>query len=367
MEKVLYKKDSKDNIRIWKIYTNGSELIQESGLLNGKLVPHSKICKAKNIGKSNETTPEYQAELELESEYKSKLDEGYFLTIDEAKYEEVILPMLAKSYKDHSHKIDWSNCYVQPKLDGMRCLAHIKEDGNVTLISRDGKIIENMNHIINDLKSIKNDIILDGELYAHGLSFQENMKLIKKYRKGETEQIKYHIYDIVLNIPFRQRTPLVYTASLKQKEVEFVDTHLISGEKEMLKYHNINLSKGYEGSIIRWGNAPYKINGRSENLLKYKDFQDISLKIIDIVPSEQRPEWGQPIFEINGKEFSSGMKFSHKEREEFLINKKNYIGQIAEVRFFEYSDEGVPRFPVMVGFRNDKTKQDESTKETSKH
>jgi hypothetical protein len=48
------------------------------------------------------------------------------------------------------------------------------------------------------------------------------------------------------------------------------------------------------------------------------------------------------------------MKFSHAEREEILINKENYIGKKAEIRFFEYTDGGIPRFPVCVGFRLDK-------------
>ncbi len=48
------------------------------------------------------------------------------------------------------------------------------------------------------------------------------------------------------------------------------------------------------------------------------------------------------------------MKFSHDFRKEFLLNKKDYIGKVAELRFFEFSDEGVPRFPVCVGFRLDK-------------
>ena len=76
--KTLYKKDSKSKIRIWKIWTNNNELIQESGLIDGNLVKHSKVCKSKNIGKSNETTPYGQALLEMESSYKSKLTEGYY-------------------------------------------------------------------------------------------------------------------------------------------------------------------------------------------------------------------------------------------------------------------------------------------------
>jgi hypothetical protein len=35
------------------------------------------------------------------------------------------MPMLAKVYEKEKAKIDWDNAYVQPKLDGMRCLAFI--------------------------------------------------------------------------------------------------------------------------------------------------------------------------------------------------------------------------------------------------
>ena len=128
----------------------------------------------------------------------------------------------------------------------------------------------------------------------------------------------------------------------------------INNSNEINNYHISNLNLGYEGSIIRYGEAEYKLNGRSSNLLKYKDFQDIALPIIDIIPSEQRPTWGQPIFELNGKRFSSGTRLSHSEREEFLTNKSHYIGKTAEIRFFEFSDEGIPRFPIFCGIRLDK-------------
>lgn len=350
--KLLYKKDTKNKIRIWKIHTNGSELIQEAGLIDGKLVRNSKICISKNIGKTNETSPSDQALLELESLWKSKKDEGYFETEAEAKNNIVLLPMLAKAYEDEKHKINWNDTvYIQPKLDGMRCLAHIKANGDVTMISRDGKIINDMKHIVNDLSTIKKDIILDGELYAHGLSFQENMKLIKKYRPGQTEQIKYHVYDTVSNLPFSERGYITSGTTL-QACVE-VSIYKIQNEKELTQWHSIFLKEGYEGSIIRHGSDGYKCNGRSSNLLKYKDFKDIDVKIIDILPAEQRPEQGVPLLEYKGKQFQAGMKFPHNEREEWLTNKEEYIGKTAVIRFFEFTDDGVPRFPVCVGVRLD--------------
>ena len=52
--------------------------------------------------------------------------------------------------------------------------------------------------------------------------------------------------------------------------------------------------------------------------------------------------------------FKTGMKLSHEERVEILLNKENYIGKLAEVRFFEFTDNGIPRFPVYYGYRIDK-------------
>lgn len=354
MQKTLYKKDSKGKLRVWKIFAKGAELVQKAGLLDGKLVENSKLCTGKNIGRSNETSPEEQARLELVSTWKSKKDEGYFETIDEVNETEVILPMLAKSYGDEKKKIDWTNdVFEQPKLDGMRCLAHIK-GGNVTLVSRDGKIISTVEHISQDLSSVIEDVILDGELYAHGLNFQENMRLIKKYRPGETEKVKFHVYDVVSKETFYDRLMKATIIISSLKTCQLVDTVLISNEKELIKWHSINLANGFEGSIIRHGTEGYKVNGRSSNLLKYKDFQDIACKVIDIVPAEQRPEQGVPVLEYKGKTFMAGMKFSHAERAEWLVNKTKYIGKTAEIRFFEYSEDGIPRFPVCVGIRLDK-------------
>ncbi len=349
---IIYKKDTKGNIRYLNVIASGNMIIQRSGIVGTvSEIEHSKEAKPKNIGKTNETTAIQQAILEVESIITSKLKEGYFTSKEEAENGDVILPMLAKSYTDEAHKIDWKNAYIQPKFDGMRCLAHISE-GKVILVSRDGRIIENMDHIIKDLSSIKQDIILDGELYAHGLSFQENMKLIKKYRKGETEQIKYHVYDIVSNEPFRLRKVREYIKDLES--CEEVSTYQFSDENELKKLHALNIEKGYEGSIIRWGDAPYKVNGRSSNLLKYKDFLDIDARIIDITPAEQRPEWGVPTLDYKGKTFRAGLKYSHEERREFLTNKDKYIGKIANIRFFEFTDDGLPRFPIMVGIHEDR-------------
>lgn len=136
------------------------------------------------------------------------------------------------------------------------------------------------------------------------------------------------------------------------KNLKLVETFKIHNENELKLFHKQFISEGYEGSIIRTEGL-YKANGRSANLLKYKDFLDMDLVIEDIISSEQRPTWGQPMFSLRGKQFSAGMKYSHEARIDFLVNREEYIGKTAILRYFELSDDGIPRFPIMLGIRND--------------
>lgn len=143
------------------------------------------------------------------------------------------------------------------------------------------------------------------------------------------------------------------------KNLKLLLNYKVNSEKELKSFHQQFLKDGYEGSILRWGNQGYAVNKRSSNLLKYKDFIDQTYKVVNVEPSDKNPEQGVVICESwseNGlrNTFGTGMKFSHKEREEILKNKSKYIGQTAEIRFFEFTDDGLPRFPVCVGFRLDK-------------
>ena len=352
MEKPIYKLDSKGKERFLTVKVEAGDLVQISGLIGtDSPIEHRKTCKAKNVGRSNETTPEQQAILEAEAKWKTKIDEGYFETLEDCNSIKVVLPMLAKSFDKEVKKINWDgDVYVQPKLDGMRAL---NLDSKLT--SRKGKLIDTMGHITKELKEKFDGYTIDGELYAHGKTFQENMKLIKKYRPNSSEEVKFHVYDIITEDNFKERYDKLKEISQGAAQIVVVPTYKINSKQELDTYHSQFISEGYEGSIVRHGKAPYKVNGRSSNLLKYKDFKDIAVKLIDVVPAEQRSEWGVPVLEMeDGRTFRAGARMSHDERKDLLSNKQNYIGKTAEIRYFEETDDGLPRFPVCVGFRLDK-------------
>lgn len=360
-KRTLYKEDSQGTLRFWSIWTEGNEVVQEYGVVGGKPIQNRKECEAKNVGKKNERSPEEQAESEAQSKIDKKLDKAYFETKEKAQNKTVALPMKAKTYEDHSDKIDWDDFVAaQRKLDGMRCIAVI-EDDEVELISRQGKEIENMEHVKEDLREIDEDIILDGELYAHGKTFQENMKLIKKYREGETEEVTYWVYDCVRDGSYEERHDKIveiFSNKIIREDfnnVSFLRYKELDDEGDLQEAHSSHLKTGYEGTMVRHGYDEYKTNSRESQLLKYKDFHDIACDITDVVPADARPKQGVVVCENDdGQEFKANLKFSHEKREEVLENKDDYIGETAEIRYFEETDDGLPRFPVCVGFRLDK-------------
>jgi DNA ligase-1 len=373
---IVYKIDSKGKLRYIAISTESNLVVQTSGIVGtDSPVTNKSECIAKNIGKVNATTAEEQAVIEATAKVKKKLEEGYYSSPEEAQEGDLILPMLAKDFKKEEKKVRYP-AYAQPKLDGMRCLK-----SQEVLRSRKNKVIDTMSHIAQELLEFTD--ILDGELYAHGDNFQRNMELIKKYRPGESELIKYHVYDVVMDAPFSVRYLTLQTIleNVHAENIELVPTVVINSKEELLAVHKENLEKGYEGTMVRWGSEGYQENKRSSSLLKFKDFQDIACRIRDVKPSEKRPDQGSFICEMPDKKwvkrnpsgiiidisdfqfegadydyptFGCGMRFSQEEKQDVINNPQNYIGQIAEIRFFELSDLGIPRFPVCVGLRLDK-------------
>ncbi|MEJ2027139.1 MAG: aconitase family protein, partial [Limibacillus sp.] len=87
--------------------------------------------EGKNIGRSNETTPQEQAEKEARAAWQKKLDRKYSLTPEEAR-ETVFLPMLAHNWRKQKRYPEFP-LDVQPKLDGVRCIAH-RDNGKVKLM-----------------------------------------------------------------------------------------------------------------------------------------------------------------------------------------------------------------------------------------
>lgn len=132
--KLLYSRDANGKLRVWCIEAYKGAYRTHEGECGGK-IKESKWteCFGKNIGKSNETSAREQAVLEAKAKWQKRWDAGARSTPEELESNPAAFyePMTAHKYEDHAHKLpDW--VVVQPKLDGIRCIASF-ENGQVVL------------------------------------------------------------------------------------------------------------------------------------------------------------------------------------------------------------------------------------------
>lgn len=312
------------------------------------------ISKGKNLGRRNATTPYQQACSEAQARWNKQLErKGYGLDPAQSQATRAISPMLAQVYQDLRRKIDWNNAFTQPKLDGFRCLADLV-DGQVRLRSRENKPITTLPQVAQVLKKIlkaKPGMILDGELYAHGMPFQKIASGVK--RQSEISQtLQYHVYDQISEKPFTHRFQeaknLLYQADLMV--VVPVKTVLVDNEDGLMFCQREFIEEGYEGAMLRHGIGGYEAGKRSKSLLKAKTFRDQDFKIID-VKEGRGTHLGMAIFVCvtgAGHLFDVLSPGSHQDKKRFWDQWKEYVGKQVTVRYQEMTlgDEPVPRFPV---------------------
>lgn len=352
----LYKTDSKNKTREWNVTVvdlgDHAEIIVTHGAKNGQMQEKvTEIWEGKNLGKKNETSYLEQAIFESKSKWLKQQDKGYNTVIGEKEF----LPMLAKNFKDHTNKVVYP-CYVQPKLDGLRSTTSLEID-NIISRSRKNKIWNTIEHIleaVSDFLKKNTNIVLDGEIYCDPqvMSFQKICSAIKRDKANE-ESLKaelwcYDIYD-------KNRPELTFEERLKLipnlgKPFIQVKTILCHNEEEVFENHKNFVKSGYEGSIVRNMSGTYKVDGRSFDLLKLKDFQDGEYKIIGKELDKNRETIFICLDEKTNKEFNCKPEGSHEERLNYY--KEDNIGKYLTVRFFDFTSDGLPRFGVGVCVRD---------------
>ena len=187
VKSTLYAKNKNGSYQEWRVFAIGDTVMVEFGQTGGKIQTKNTVCKPKNVGRSNETSAEDQATAEAISKWEKQYRLGYRETILELETEEVLSVMLAADAIKKSHMIIYP-CYVQPKLDGLRCLVTFDDNGHPTFNSRgnktypiQGKIVDQV-QVINEVSGFP---LLDGEVYLHGLTLQKISSLAKKWRTHE--------------------------------------------------------------------------------------------------------------------------------------------------------------------------------------
>lgn len=278
----------------------------------------------------------------------------------------MIKPMLA--HKFDINRVDYNQpegYYIQPKLDGIRCL--FTADG---AYSRNNKKFMNLKHIEMALKPFfeqQPDVVLDGELYNHKLKndFEKIVSLVRKQKPTEEDRrnaqhlIQFHVYDYYNSHyeNYKTRMNNLTVADFYNTSVKYVATYRVYKHEEALNmHHDAFLSSGYEGSILRDGSTLYK-HGRSYGLMKFKDFSDSEATIVgyEIGQGKRTGTLGKFLMmDDDGNRFGCppGKGFNYKDLTNMLKNINKYIGQRATFTYFQRTNAGSYRHPLFKTIRN---------------
>ena len=286
-------------------------------------------------------------------------------------------PMLAHKFDDS--RVDWSKpVYIQPKLDGVRCIIKRVSDFpgqehlasySVKAYSRTGKEFKNVRHITNALKGFffhNPDTVLDGELYNHKLKndFEKIISLVRKQKPTDTDRrdaqhlVQFHCYDYIsapVYDSYKTRMHNLVTSNIYDAQIKYVHADRVHSYEAARDFHAAYLSEGYEGSIIRLDGV-YK-HGRSYDLMKFKDFSDTEATIIgyELGKGKRTGTLGKFIMlDDEGVTFGCppGKGYTYKDLATMLSEIDSYVGKRATFTYFQRTNAGSYRHPLFKAIRN---------------
>ena len=356
LTKPIYKRDTLGKIRFWQAETDGPNYRTIAGI-EGEPSSHVVSGWTRCTGKQGRTSEE-QAVTEALSDQNKKLDREYRNTIADVdtKKSAWVKPMLAHKYEG------WQGpCFSQPKLDGIRCIATASG-----LFSREGKEFVAAPHIqwaLEDVFKKHPDVVFDGEFYNHDYhdDFNAIVSAVKRTKPSSADLnvserlVQYHVYDLPsagahsFHARFEQLGDLI-SDGVGFGKVQRVETIPCFEAADLDAAYARFLSENYEGQMVRLG-GPYE-GKRSKLLLKRKEFQDGEFPVVAV--EEGNGNWTgyakkATLRLADGRTFGAGLRGAQAELKALLGAPKP---DMATVRFFALTPDGIPRFPVVTQFYN---------------
>lgn len=283
-------------------------------------------------------------------------------------------PMLAGTLKDLD-KLKFP-VFCTPKIDGIRCLIV-----NGYPVSRSLKDIPNK-HIQKTLRSLPEG--LDGELVLKGNKpFNEVTSAVMRV-EGEPD-FEYWVFDQIRDLNYLERIEIVedmVERELLPSCVKALAPSEIRNQDELETFEENCLARGFEGVMIR-NNGPYKFGRSSVNqgyLLKLKRFVDSEAEVLELLEQMEnlnpktKDNLGHGVrssHQVNmapkstlgallvrdlktNIEFKIGTGFDDELRQEIWDNADTYLDKIVKYKSQACGAKEKPRFPVFLGFRDEK-------------
>tara|TARA_R110001583_G_scaffold33641_14_gene113666 strand:+ start:532 stop:1791 length:1260 start_codon:yes stop_codon:yes gene_type:complete len=260
--------------------------------------------------------------------------------------------------KEYEGKCDWDDgWYASRKLDGVRCLAVVDEEGKCTLYSRMGKEFTTLDKIKDAIESTNIiNTVFDGEICLIDEKGNEDFQSIMKQLRRKDHQIENPIFKIFDMLPKSDFDNNKSTETLSERlhklrtfiDVErflyplsYLDQHLITGDEHFDKWTQMATDNNWEGFMLR-KDIGYE-GKRTKNLLKVKKFHDAEYEVLDadydmheVVrdgKSETIEMLSQVWIEHKGHQVKVGSGFTQEQRIQYMT--ETITGKIITVQYFE--------------------------------
>ncbi len=271
---------------------------------------------------------------------------------------------VALAQKFDMKRIKSSEIFIEPKLDGIRCLA-IVENREAKLYTRAGKLITNFDDTVGRELATLNDGCYDGEIMS--TDFTELMRQVYRKDDKDISDVYFALFDYVPLKEWKAKSSKLHAwrryeilkCRVKLAEAKYltvVERERIKSDYDKIKnIHDRYVNRGYEGAMIKTIDAPYCF-GRDYSVMKFKAFFDADVPIVGYKEGtgKHKNKLGSFLVDYKGVEVNVGSGLTDELREQLWQKPEEHIGRIIEVRYQEETPDGSLRFPTFVCFRNDK-------------
>jgi len=276
--------------------------------------------------------------------------------------------------------LKWQPPYiVQPKYDGFRCRA-VPTDTGYLIVSSEENVFFSVPHINAELNRLGLNSELDGELYCHGVTFEQVSSIVSRSVNISPEHrlIEFHVFDIVNDEPQLKRSLMIENLRNLSRWITVSPFYICEDLDSVLSAYDKIIEQGYEGIIIRHINNNY-VRKRSTLVMKFKpkqedtytiigsteevsitgEYKDTLGSLICLSKSMQITNETQIAINLNKMNavidgniydvFTVGSGFKDHKRKVLWEGRQSLIGKTARVKYQHItSGKGVPRFPIFV-------------------
>ncbi|RYY85300.1 MAG: DNA ligase D, partial [Chitinophagaceae bacterium] len=298
---------------------------------------------------------------------------------------QLMAPMMATLVDE---VFDDANWLYEIKWDGYRAVGYV-QGGNVELMSRNEKpFTDKYTPVAEALAALPFDAIFDGEIVAVDDGGMANFQLLQNWQNAPVS-LRYYIFDLlwvagydVTALPLLERKKLLEQLLPKDDAVLHYSDHVLG---KGTPFFNAALKQGLEGIMGKRADSIYTVGARSADWLKIKVNQRQEVVVAGFTqPRNSRKFFGaillgayrDGVFVYVGH---SGSGFNKKSLEE-LYNKMLPLATeecpfekcpkanmpvtwvkpklVCEIKFTEWTREGIARHPIFMGLRSDKKPKD---------